>query len=94
MEGVASLPLYLTILLYMKQAYNKDKFNYRFISNNLDLIKIKIKEFEKIIPTLMVILKKNAVNSKEVKETFNIFKLKLNMDNKLIDKPLIKKLKI
>ena len=22
MEGVASLPLYLTILLYMKQAYN------------------------------------------------------------------------
>ena len=42
----------------------------------------------------MVILKKNAVNSKEVKETFNIFKLKLNMDNKLIDKPLIKKLKI
>ena len=42
----------------------------------------------------MVIFKKNSVSSEEVKEIFNIFKLKLNMDNKLIDKPLIKKLKI
>ena len=36
MEGVASLPLYLTILLYMKQAY------YDWSLYNIDLINVQI----------------------------------------------------